>query len=572
MVQYMKKIIATVMALSLMLALPQANAATEKKRGYRMESTYSQQYLQYLADLQAGDVEKYGGQPPYPFAVPVGAGASARTRAALPAAYDPRPQGLMSGVRNQNPYGSCWTFSALGALESALIHSGAASTSVDLSESHIVWWVRRQGGNSSGWLGLDEDSGGYAFTGIGYLMSGAGPKWEKDLPYSSFSGSFPSNFDTARTAYDVDAIEYISPQRESIKQAILRDGAVSAMYFDADSARSADGRSYYYSSAEPDTAEPYSGYHAITVVGWSDGYSRSQFGANKPAGDGAWLIKNSWGPYFGDSGYFWISYEDKILFHGDALNTVYGVKSASPAYSGATRYQWDDYGVTDYPVMVEGVSPDGETVQYMTDAYFSNVFDFAPNQMIEKVTFACAADGESPMDYICYYAPTDASGAPIVDPARMTPLVSGTARYTGYHTAYPAAPRAIPAGKGALVIRLTSPDTALSPGMEFTVEYPEYNLHYFRSDAVEGQSFLTFSGETYYLTDYDDNPCNVALRATAVTRGDVNGDKACTAADLTQAKAAALSGASLAYGDVNGDGTVNMLDMVWMKRHIAGLN
>ena len=60
---------------------------------------------------------------------------------------------------------------------------------------------------------------------------------------------------------------------------------------------------YCYNSSE-------STNHAITIVGWDDSYSKSNF-AVTPAGDGAWLIKNSHGTSSGNNGYWWVSYYDK---------------------------------------------------------------------------------------------------------------------------------------------------------------------------------------------------------------------------------------------------------------------
>ena len=63
--------------------------------------------------------------------------------------------------------------------------------------------------------------------------------------------------------------------------------------------------------------------HAVTIVGWDDHYSRSLFGENTPPGDGAFLIKNSFGKMGEDSkagdqslfreGYFWLSYYDATI-------------------------------------------------------------------------------------------------------------------------------------------------------------------------------------------------------------------------------------------------------------------
>ena len=49
--------------------------------------------------------------------------------------------------------------------------------------------------------------------------------------------------------------------------------------------------------------------HAVAIVGWDDNYSRTNFG-NAPPGDGAWIIKNSWGNYSGEGGYYYVSYYD----------------------------------------------------------------------------------------------------------------------------------------------------------------------------------------------------------------------------------------------------------------------
>ncbi|MDO4842479.1 MAG: lectin like domain-containing protein, partial [Phoenicibacter congonensis] len=80
--------------------------------------------------------------------------------------------------------------------------------------------------------------------------------------------------------------------------------------------------------------------HAVTIVGYDNSYSKTNFGggetAKQPEGDGAWLVKNSWGAEtesfpnkmnWGEvnsegksTGYFWISYYDKSICYFESFD------------------------------------------------------------------------------------------------------------------------------------------------------------------------------------------------------------------------------------------------------------
>ena len=71
------------------------------------------------------------------------------TRATLPSSYDSRNYGYITSVKNQNPYGTCWTFGTMAPIEAYMIKHGiinkatgaAATTSMDLSEYHLAWFT-----------------------------------------------------------------------------------------------------------------------------------------------------------------------------------------------------------------------------------------------------------------------------------------------------------------------------------------------------------------------------------------------------------------------------------------------
>ena len=239
-------------------------------------------------------------------------------RASLPAKYNGYEEGVLPPVRNQNPYGTCWSFASIAAVEADLIHDGNADTDIDLSELHLAYFTYHDffdekgcnEGDSVVLNGADYlNAGGSPFNGGLSLANTLGPVSESEAPYSSAAGYAPSAA-AGRTGccQITNFYTYDLNNRASVKSAILEHGAVAGAYYSDERYYSASNNSYYYSAASFGTN------HIIAIVGWDDNFSSGSFSRGTPAGDGAWLIRNSWGVNgYNYAGYFWMSYYDKSL-------------------------------------------------------------------------------------------------------------------------------------------------------------------------------------------------------------------------------------------------------------------
>jgi hypothetical protein len=125
--------------------------------------------------------------------------------------------------------------------------------------------------------------------------------------------------------------------------------------------------------------------HEVTVVGYDDNYSRDNFNEDvRPTSDGAFLVKNSWGAYSHDGGYFWVSYEAATMALYDVISFQLGAhdehkiidnaKSTSsidiyandfPEFSGKT-YVAETFDAADVDRNVKNINVDlaGENVRY----------------------------------------------------------------------------------------------------------------------------------------------------------------------------------------------------------------
>lgn len=278
----------------------------------------------------------------------------------LPSKFDLRDFGWVSSVKNQGSMGACWTFGALGALESALLK--ATNIEYDFSENNMQNSMVQY--SKYGIIGLTE--GGGDWTALAYLLS--------------WLGTFPTEYDSydelgkispiivTNNDIHIQDIIIIPPRNGSmdnnlIKDAILKYGALTVSYHVNNSYFNPSTNAYYYNGSDHAN-------HAVSVIGWDDNYSKDNF-ATTPIGDGAFIVKNSWGTDWADGGYFYVSYYD-TSFATDGISSGYIINNT---VNYNKNYQYD----------LSGLSRFISSPLNSTYVYYSNEFEAIEDDLIAAV-------------------------------------------------------------------------------------------------------------------------------------------------------------------------------------------
>ena len=299
-----------------------------------------------------------------------------------PASYSLLAEGLLPAVRDQNPYGSCWAHASVGAAESNLIKKGLVDKDeIDLSELQFVYYNYRAAVDPLGNMGGDYtqiteaydvlNAGGNAVFASNALARWSGLAEEDLMVYEEddaffYDYEFAEEYATDFDKYHAEGFRVINVREnpELVKQCIMEMGGVACSYYHDDSNMQRVGGYSYYSTNHPNSTN-----HAVMIVGWDDNYSRTRF-KEEPENDGAWLIRNSWGSWWGNSGYFYMSYEDTSL-----NSNVYAYDMASA----------DDY---DYNYQYDGGQSSGAI---KTDGLV-NVFTVQTDEVLKAVSATFLGD------------------------------------------------------------------------------------------------------------------------------------------------------------------------------------
>lgn len=192
---------------------------------------------------------------------------------AVPQSVDWRDYGAVTEVKNQNPCGSCWAFSAIATVEG--LYKIKTGQLISLSEQEVLDCAVSYG-CKGGWVDRAYD----------FILSNNGVTSEENYPYQAYQGTCNANSEP-NSAY-ITGYSYVRSNDESSMMYAVSKQPIAAT-IDA----SGDYFQYYQGGVFSGPCGT-SRNHAITVIG---------YGQDSSTGTKYWIVKNSWGSWWGEGGY-----------------------------------------------------------------------------------------------------------------------------------------------------------------------------------------------------------------------------------------------------------------------------
>jgi len=188
--------------------------------------------------------------------------------------------------RSQGACGSCWAFATLSVFEAA--EKIINNLTLDASEQHMVNCARAKG-FSGGIEDAGSCRGGYMHMVFDYLEE-EGIALEESVPYQQKDLTCEPGKATGHKVAAWGFVDQFStvPKTDTLKESICKYGPAAVAVHVNESFKMYAGGVY---------DENVGGQvnHAVVIVGWDDLR-------------GAWLVRNSWGSWWGEDGYMWIEY------------------------------------------------------------------------------------------------------------------------------------------------------------------------------------------------------------------------------------------------------------------------
>ena len=363
----------------------------------------------------------------------------------LPSSYDSRNVGgvnYVTPVKNQ-AYGDCWAHAAMACIETYMIKhqvpvalngtvGSAADLNVNLSENQHAYFTYTHAYDALGLISNDYTTFGnnlFQFGGSGDLSMYSLMRWTGPANEGTSALAYNRNYDNtnkpttstidSQYAYNYDAGHVMSvlkiptKNRDAVKQMIMTYGAGDFTYYSSDSSAADNTNGTYYCNQDSIviTTSYHNIDHAVTVVGWDDNFDKSNF-KQTPAGNGAWIIKNSWGTGYGLSGYYYISYYDTASYNSNVF--FYAVE---PIDNYDNNYQYD--GTTNF----------SNTRYVSSGSSFAQAFTANGAETLEAVALAAPANFSYTLKI---YTGGELDVADPTTGATLATQQSGTLTYAGY--------------------------------------------------------------------------------------------------------------------------------------------
>ncbi len=459
----------------------------------------------------------------------------------LPSAFDLREKGLVSPVKNQGSYGTCWAFAAMNSLETNEIFR---DTHTDFSEWYMAHYLYQGQAaypytNEEGFL----MEGGLLSQVIGMLTNWIGPVKESFCPYGGDAPDLSRSVSQLQKEAAVHVTDFhyfpltpgekgYSAQEQQMKQSIYEG---HSLYFDTSYALLDNSNFFSWTNHclyVPENVWEYDenaeiSAHAVCIVGWDDAFPASAFPFT-PGRDGAWLVKNSWGESWGEGGYFWISYDDPHI-----SNMVYFDTENAAMHD--TLYEYDDFGGNG-SFSVSDHADD-------TSAYISNIFAAREDCSITDIMLSCVNIDDD--CEITVYTGLTSQSNPVSGTA--SPVTKSRLTHLGYQTIALDTPVTVKRGQlFSVVVKLSGQPGCHIPcelawkdngqpvggytAYDYTYSYSNIlNYEMIRRNFHKNESFYSTDGENWHdiylqseAIEDDMAVGNLCLKAMGVSSGTVH--------------------------------------------------